>query len=62
MTRTGAGWTRALLAVLALSAPWLAAPARATFSIVAYDSLTHELGVAVQSRAFSVGIDRKSVV
>jgi uncharacterized Ntn-hydrolase superfamily protein len=26
-----------------------------TFSIVAYDSLTQELGVAVQSRAFSVG-------
>lgn len=56
MTRTGAGWARALLAVLALSAPWLASPARATFSIVAYDSLTHELGVAVQSRAFSVGM------
>lgn len=26
-----------------------------TFSIVAYDSVTHELGVAVQSKAFSVG-------
>jgi len=33
-----------------------AAPARATFSIVAYDSTTGELGVAVQSRAFSVGM------
>jgi uncharacterized Ntn-hydrolase superfamily protein len=30
--------------------------ARATFSIVAYDSVTQELGVAVQSRAFSVGM------
>lgn len=29
--------------------------ATATFSIVAYDPLTQELGVAVQSRAFSVG-------
>lgn len=34
----------------------LAAPASATFSIVAYDSVTQELGVAVQSRAFSVGM------
>ncbi|HJW14513.1 MAG TPA: DUF1028 domain-containing protein [Thermoanaerobaculia bacterium] len=33
----------------------VAAPARATFSIVAYDSTTQEIGVAVQSRAFSVG-------
>lgn len=32
------------------------APARATFSIVAFDSTTQELGVAVQSRAFSVGM------
>jgi uncharacterized Ntn-hydrolase superfamily protein len=40
----------AALAVLAC-----AAPARATFSIVAYDSVTQEIGVAVQSRAFSVG-------
>lgn len=31
-------------------------PAGATFSIVAYDSVTQELGVAVQSRAFSVGM------
>ena len=34
----------------------LAAPAAATFSIVAYDSVTQEAGVAVQSRAFSVGM------
>jgi uncharacterized Ntn-hydrolase superfamily protein len=34
----------------------VAAPAQATFSIVAYDSVTQELGVAVQSRAFSVGM------
>ncbi|HKQ18366.1 MAG TPA: DUF1028 domain-containing protein [Candidatus Eisenbacteria bacterium] len=33
-----------------------AAPARATFSIAAYDSVTQELGVAVESRAFSVGM------
>jgi len=39
-------------AALAACAP----PARATFSIVAYDSVTQELGVAVQSRAFSVGM------
>ncbi len=42
---------------LALAAAALApAPALATFSIVALDSLTQELGVAVQSRAFSVGM------
>lgn len=34
----------------------VAVPAGATFSIVARDSLTGELGVAVQSRAFSVGM------
>jgi uncharacterized Ntn-hydrolase superfamily protein len=32
-----------------------ARPAHATFSIVGYDSVTQEIGVAVQSRAFSVG-------
>ncbi len=42
----------ALLAALAA----LPAPASATFSIVAYDSVTQELGIAVQSRAFSVGM------
>jgi uncharacterized Ntn-hydrolase superfamily protein len=48
--------------VLARTARWwiclgllVAGPARATFSIVAYDPDTQELGVAVQSRAFSVG-------
>ena len=38
---------------LTLSLP---SAARATFSIAAYDSVTGELGVAVQSRAFSVGM------
>lgn len=33
----------------------LVSRAHATFSIVAYDSVTQEIGVAVQSRAFSVG-------
>ncbi|HET9250726.1 MAG TPA: DUF1028 domain-containing protein [Candidatus Eisenbacteria bacterium] len=43
--------------VLALLASFaVPAPALATFSIVAYDSVTQELGVAVQSRAFSVGM------
>jgi uncharacterized Ntn-hydrolase superfamily protein len=42
-----------LLVVLAALA--VAAPARATFSVVAWDSVTQELGIAVQSRAFSVG-------
>lgn len=41
---------------LAVGAALGPAPARATFSIVAYDSTTQELGVAVQSRAFSVGM------
>lgn len=46
-----------LLAVVFLAAALLAAaPAHATFSIVAYDSVTQEIGVAVQSRAFSVGM------
>jgi uncharacterized Ntn-hydrolase superfamily protein len=42
------------LAALALAVS--PTPARATFSIAAYDSVTQELGVAVQSRAFSVGM------
>ena len=45
----------ALGAFAALAGLACAAPARATFSIVAYDSVTQEIGVAVQSRAFSVG-------
>ncbi len=44
------------LSALALVAAFGAAtPAGATFSIVARDSVTGELGVAVESRAFSVG-------
>ena len=43
-------------AAVLLAALLCAAPARATFSIAAYDSATQELGVAVQSRAFSVGM------
>lgn len=45
-------------AIAALLGAWVLAPppARATFSIVAFDSTTQELGVAVQSRAFSVGM------
>lgn len=43
-------------AAAALLFAMAAAPARATFSIVAFDSTTQELGVAVQSRAFSVGM------
>jgi uncharacterized Ntn-hydrolase superfamily protein len=42
-----------LVLALLLIAP---SSAHATFSIVAYDSVTQELGVAVQSRAFSVGM------
>lgn len=52
-----AGPAARLAAALAAAALVLApAAARATFSIVAYDSTTQELGVAVQSRAFSVGM------
>ncbi|MBI4364983.1 MAG: DUF1028 domain-containing protein [Candidatus Latescibacteria bacterium] len=47
---------RRLKAILAAVAIFAAPPARATFSIAAYDSVTQELGVAVQSRAFSVGM------
>jgi len=51
---------RALVPALAAGAllsesPALADPPVGTFSIVAYDSLTGEVGVAVQSRVFSVG-------
>jgi len=48
--------TRAAVLAALLAALLLACPAGATFSIVAYDSVTQELGVAVQSRAFSVGM------
>ena len=46
-------------AFVLLPAPATARNDPATFSIVAYDTVTHELGVAVQSKYFSVG-DRKS--
>jgi uncharacterized Ntn-hydrolase superfamily protein len=47
---------RALCSItLGIALGFSAPPAEATFSIVAYDSVTQELGVAVQSRAFSVG-------
>ena len=42
------------LAVALALVAW-APPARATFSICAYDTATGELGVAVESRAFAVG-------
>ena len=45
----------ALTAMLYIVGFALAPRAHATFSIVAYDSVTQEIGVAVQSRAFSVG-------
>ncbi|HEV8128941.1 MAG TPA: DUF1028 domain-containing protein [Candidatus Eisenbacteria bacterium] len=48
--------TRAFAAALACALWLVPGAARATFSIVAYDSTTQELGVAVQSRAFSVGM------
>ncbi len=44
-----------LVAVAALSVAALADLPEGTFSIVAYDPQTQELGVAVESRAFSVG-------
>ncbi len=40
-----------------LATPAFASSDRGTFSIVAFDSVTHELGVAVQSKYFSVGTD-----
>jgi uncharacterized Ntn-hydrolase superfamily protein len=48
-----AGW--ALLALPSVSVRAIAAEPYGTFSIVAMDPATGELGVAVQSRAFSVG-------
>lgn len=48
---------RALALLLASAALTTGTPAQATFSIVAYDSVTQELGVAVQSKYFSVGTD-----
>jgi len=48
--------SRFILLLAAGAVAWCAPPAAATFSIVAFDSVTQELGVAVQSRAFSVGM------
>lgn len=45
----------ALVLALVLAAPAHARHQPSTFSIVAYDSVTQELGVAVQSKYFSVG-------
>jgi uncharacterized Ntn-hydrolase superfamily protein len=45
----------AAVALLLGAALALPGSARATFSIVAYDSVTQEVGVAVQSKYFSVG-------
>lgn len=47
--------TLVLATVLALPSASRAADPEGTFSIVAYDSVTQELGVAVQSKYFSVG-------
>jgi uncharacterized Ntn-hydrolase superfamily protein len=47
--------TRRLLSLVLAILAACAAPAQATFSIVAHDPQTGELGIAVQSRAFSVG-------
>jgi uncharacterized Ntn-hydrolase superfamily protein len=57
LSPTAEFWLRIALAVAALYVIGflLATRAHATFSIVAYDSVTQEIGVAVQSRAFSVG-------
>jgi uncharacterized Ntn-hydrolase superfamily protein len=44
-----------VLLALLLATPAFAAPGTGTFSIVACDTSTGELGVAVESRAFSVG-------
>ncbi|MGH7681291.1 MAG: DUF1028 domain-containing protein [Candidatus Eiseniibacteriota bacterium] len=54
--RSVLAWLLASLAALVLSPVPAAADAKmGTFSIVAYDSVTHEMGVAVQSKYFSVG-------
>jgi len=45
-----------VLLLAAAGTSTIAPRADATFSIVAYDSVTQEVGIAVQSRAFSVGM------
>lgn len=46
-----------LVLALSLAPPVFGSSDRGTFSIVAYDPVTQELGVAVQSKYFSVGTD-----
>src|SRR3989454_235312 len=53
----GAALAALICCLLAGANPALASSDRGTFSIVAYDSVTQELGVAVQSKYFSVGTD-----
>src|SRR5437773_603704 len=49
-------WILSTLALALVCAPRArAVTGPSTFSIVAYDSVTHELGVAVESKYFSVG-------
>ena len=59
--KTGCSIAATLAALVCLgvsgASPAFAASDRGTFSIVAYDSVTQELGVAVQSKYFSVGTD-----
>src|SRR5467141_3635912 len=54
---TAAGVAIAVAFALAAASPAVASNDRGTFSIVAFDSVTSELGVAVQSKYFSVGTD-----
>ncbi len=58
MTAMKLGTVGSVFAMIMVSATALAARSEetaGTFSIVAYDAETEELGVAVESRAFSVG-------
>jgi uncharacterized Ntn-hydrolase superfamily protein len=55
MPRPHHGATVLAIALLAAAVPARASHEPATFSIVAYDSVTRELGVAVESKYFSVG-------
>ncbi len=53
--RNGCAWVGAIMIAVALARPAAAIEQPSTFSIVAFDSVTQELGVAVQSKYFSVG-------
>jgi uncharacterized Ntn-hydrolase superfamily protein len=55
LMRTGSVCIVAFCVVISLPVLLVAESSTGTFSIVAFDSITGELGVAVQSRAFSVG-------